>query len=96
MQQNTVIIYTSTNEYYWKIISKSGHKMDLYPALYCLLCFEDGHLVDFDVSDETCFAYSSESGTQLLVGRWIILLLVLVPVGEYLIRSHVYVSLVIF
>ena len=33
MQLNAVIILKSTNEYNRKIISKSGHKMDLYPAL---------------------------------------------------------------
>ena len=33
MQLNVVIILKSTNEYYRKIISKSGHKMDLYPAM---------------------------------------------------------------
>ena len=33
MQLNAVIILKSTNEYYRKIISKSGYKMDLYPAM---------------------------------------------------------------
>ena len=33
IQLNVVIILKSTNEYYRKIISKSGHKTDLYPAL---------------------------------------------------------------
>ena len=33
MQLNAVIIFKSTNEYNRKIISKSGRKMDLYPAL---------------------------------------------------------------
>ena len=33
MQLNVVIIFKSTNEYNRKIISKSGRKMDLYPAL---------------------------------------------------------------
>ena len=33
IQLNAVIILKSTNEYYRKIISKSGLKMDLYPAL---------------------------------------------------------------
>ena len=30
---NAVIILKSANEYYQKIISKSGRKIDLYPAL---------------------------------------------------------------
>ena len=33
IQLNVVIILKSTNEYYRKIISKSGRKMDLYPAM---------------------------------------------------------------
>ena len=33
MQLNAVIILKSTNEYYQKIISKSGRKMDLYLAM---------------------------------------------------------------
>ena len=33
MQINAVIILKRTNEYNRKIITKSGHKMDLYPAL---------------------------------------------------------------
>ena len=33
IQLNSVIILKSTNEYYWKIFSKCGRKMDLYPAL---------------------------------------------------------------
>ena len=33
MQLNAVIILKSTNEYNRKIVSKSGRKMDLYPAL---------------------------------------------------------------
>ena len=33
IQLNAVILLRSTNEYYRKIISKSGCKMDLYPAL---------------------------------------------------------------
>ena len=32
IQLNTDIILKSTNEYYQKNISKSGPKMDLYPA----------------------------------------------------------------
>ena len=50
MQLNAVIIWKSTDEYYRKIISKSGPKMDLYPAMnllnnkvkytfYPVLCF---------------------------------------------------------
>ena len=30
---NAVISLKSTNEYYRKIVSKSGRKMDLYPAM---------------------------------------------------------------
>ena len=33
IELNAVIIFKSANEYYRKIISKSGRKMDLYPAL---------------------------------------------------------------
>ena len=33
MQLNAVIILKSTNEHYRKVISKSGPKMDLYPAM---------------------------------------------------------------
>ena len=33
IQLNAVIILKSTNEYYRKIISKSGRKMNLYPAM---------------------------------------------------------------
>ena len=33
IQLNVVIILKSTNEYYGQIFSKSGCKMDLYPAL---------------------------------------------------------------
>ena len=33
IQQNSVIILESTNKYYRKIITKSGRKMDLYPAM---------------------------------------------------------------
>ena len=42
MQLNAAIILKSTNEYYPKIISKSGRKMDLYPAL--ILVHRDGNL----------------------------------------------------
>ena len=35
IQLNAVIILKSTNEYYRKIISKNGLKMDLYPAMSC-------------------------------------------------------------
>ena len=34
IQLNAVIILKSTNEYYRKIISRSGCKMDLYPAMH--------------------------------------------------------------
>ena len=34
IQLNAVIFLKSTNEYFRKIISKSGCKMDLYPALW--------------------------------------------------------------
>ena len=34
IQLNAVIILKSTNEYYQKIFSKSGRKMDLYPAMF--------------------------------------------------------------
>ena len=34
IQLNAVIILKSTNEYYPKIISKRGHKMDLYPTMH--------------------------------------------------------------
>ena len=33
IQLNVVIILKSSNEYHLKIIPKSGHKMDFYPAL---------------------------------------------------------------
>ena len=33
IQLIAVIILKSTNEYYRKIITKSGRKMDLYPAM---------------------------------------------------------------
>ena len=33
IQLNAVIIFKSTNEYYRKIISKCGCKMDLYPTM---------------------------------------------------------------
>ena len=33
IQLKAVIILKSANEYYWKIISKSCLKMDLYPAM---------------------------------------------------------------
>ena len=33
IQLNAVIILKSANKYYRKIILKSGHKMDLYPAM---------------------------------------------------------------
>ena len=33
IQLNVVIILKSFNEYYRKIFSKSGRKMDLYPAM---------------------------------------------------------------
>ena len=36
MQLNAVIILKSSNEYNRKYISKSGRKMDLYPALSSL------------------------------------------------------------
>ena len=39
MQLNAVIILKSTNEYYRKIISKSGPKMDLYPAMGLGICY---------------------------------------------------------
>ena len=42
MQPNAVTTLKSTNEYYQKIIPKSGRKMDLYPAMiYKTLCFYD-------------------------------------------------------
>ena len=34
IQLNAVINLESANEYYRKIISKSGSKMDLYPAMF--------------------------------------------------------------
>ena len=34
VKSNAVNILKSTNEYYQKIIPKSGLKMDLYPAMY--------------------------------------------------------------
>ena len=37
IQLITVIILKSTNEYNRKIISKSGRKMDLYPAMIWLI-----------------------------------------------------------
>ena len=37
IQLNAVIILKSFNEYYRKIISKSGRKMDLYPAMFLFL-----------------------------------------------------------
>ena len=33
-KSNTATISKSTNEYYQNIIGKSGHKMDLYPAMW--------------------------------------------------------------
>ena len=39
MQLNAVIILKSINEYNRKIITKSGRKMDLYPALCILLYY---------------------------------------------------------
>ena len=39
MQLNAVIILKSTNEYNRKNISKSGRKMDLYPALMYVFSF---------------------------------------------------------
>ena len=36
VQLNAVNILKNTNEYYRKIISESGHKMDLYPAIESL------------------------------------------------------------
>ena len=38
MQLNAVIILKSINEHYRKIISKSGLKMDLYPAMVSMKC----------------------------------------------------------
>ena len=41
MKLNAVILLKSTNEYNRKIITESGRKMDLYPALFELLsCLE--------------------------------------------------------
>ena len=37
MQLNAVSISKSLNEYYHKIISKNGLKMDLYPAMKIVL-----------------------------------------------------------
>ena len=37
IQLNVVIISKNTNKYYRKIISKSGRKMDFYPAMRPLL-----------------------------------------------------------
>ena len=47
INSNAVNILKSTNEYYHKIIPKSGHKMDLYPAMVSLVgCMTfDGSLV---------------------------------------------------
>ena len=39
IQLNAVIILNSANEYYQKVISKSGRKMDLYPAMMHWPCF---------------------------------------------------------
>ena len=39
MQLNAVIILKSTNEYYRKILLKSGRKMDLYPAMFNMIIF---------------------------------------------------------
>ena len=38
---NAVNILKNSNEYYRKTISKSGLKMDLYPAMYFLIKFEE-------------------------------------------------------
>ena len=40
IQLNVVSILKCTNEYYRKIISKCGRKMDLYPALNPLLIID--------------------------------------------------------
>ena len=37
IKSNVVNISKSINEYYQKIILKTGHEMDLYPALHCLI-----------------------------------------------------------
>ena len=51
-QLNSVVILKNTNEYCQKIISKSGHKMDLYLAMGYLLqvkyqCFSRQHWSGF-------------------------------------------------
>ena len=38
---NTIIILKYTNENYQKIISKSGHKIDLYPAMFSEIYFSN-------------------------------------------------------
>ena len=39
IKSNEAYISKSTNEYYQNIIEKSGHKMDLYPAMrYARFC----------------------------------------------------------
>ena len=45
IQLNAVIILKRSNEYYRKIISKSGHKMDLYPAMIAKQYALHGHNV---------------------------------------------------
>ena len=37
LKLNAVIIFKGTNEYSRKIITKSGCKMDIYPALICFV-----------------------------------------------------------
>ena len=50
IQLNAVLILESTNEYYRKIISKSGRKMDLYPVL--------GGGVELSTSHTFCVTHS--------------------------------------
>ena len=75
MQINAVIILKSTNEYYRKIISKSGPKMDLYPAMANVVvhCLSWGHLLFLlyasHYSDSTgilslCCGYISKAVTR--------------------------------
>ena len=46
IKYNAVNISKIINEYYQKIIPKSGHKMDLYPVMYALSSDINGSHID--------------------------------------------------
>ena len=78
IQLNAVIILKSTNSYYRKIISKSGRKMDLYPAMHVTLCI--------------MLTIHSEYLTGLIISQWDFVSIELIHIACYVFKKKVMLS----